>query len=150
MEKLEKYTHRLSDITEYLVTLKYAKAQDHQEELQDFSDVLDQCSNDIFTVLHNRHAAAHAAANPVQPAAARPSSKPSSSELKPDKLQHDASTATFRTWKKQFKAYFEAAQIISLPCSQQQAYLNNCLDDVLRSATFLQNPTVYKTYLGII
>ena len=82
LEKLEKYTHRLSDITEYLVTLKYAKARDHQEEVQEFSDVLDQCSNDIFTVLHNRHATAQAAANPVQPDAPCPSSKPSFLELK--------------------------------------------------------------------
>ena len=41
LEKLEKYTHKLSDITEYLVTLKYAKARDHHEEVQEFSDVLD-------------------------------------------------------------------------------------------------------------
>ena len=63
--------------------------------------------------------------------AARPSSKPSSSELKPEKLTHDTSTSTFRTWKKQFQAYFESAQLGTLPCSQQQAYLCNCLDSVL-------------------
>ena len=85
-------------------------------------------------VLHNRHATTQAVPNPIQAAAPpRPSSKPSSSELKPEKLQHDASTSAFRTWKKQFKGNFDAAQIISLPCSQQQAYLNNCLDDVLRA-----------------
>ena len=115
LKKLEKHTHRQSDITEFLVTLKYAKAQDHQEEAQEFSDVLDQCSSDIFTVLHNCHATAQAAANPAQPAAPRPSTKPSSSELKPDKLQHNTSMATIRTWKKQVKAYFDAAQITYFP-----------------------------------
>ena len=133
LEKQEKYSHKLTDIAEYLVSFKYAKARDHQEEVKEFSDTLGKCSTDIFIVLHNRHAAAGAVANPVQPAVVRPSSKFSSSELKPEKLRHDSSTAVFRTWKKQFKAYFDAAQIISLPCSQQQAYLNNCLDDVLRA-----------------
>ena len=28
--------HRLSDIAEYLVALKYAKARDHREEVADF------------------------------------------------------------------------------------------------------------------
>ena len=41
--------------------------------------------------------------------------------------------ATLRTWKKQFWAYYDVAQLGSLPCLQQQAYLNNCLDDVLRA-----------------
>ena len=89
----------------------------------------------IFTVVHNRHAANPEVAAPVQAAALPPcpSLKPSSSELKPEKLLHDASTATFRSWKKQFKAYFESAQLGALPCSQQQAYLNNCLDTILHA-----------------
>ena len=132
LEKLEKYTHKLSDITDYLVTQKYAKARDHQKEVKHFSDVVDKCSTNIFTVLHNRHATAQAVAIPtVQPAPVCPSS--SFTELKLEKLQHDASAATFRTWKKQIKTYFDATQIGSLPCSQQQAYLNNYLDDVLRA-----------------
>ena len=36
LEKLEKHTHRLSDIAEYLVSLKYAKARDHRKEVADF------------------------------------------------------------------------------------------------------------------
>ena len=56
-----------------------------------------------------------------------------SSELKPEKLTHDASAADFRTWKKQFRAYFDSAQLGALPCSQQQAYLCNCLDTALRA-----------------
>ena len=32
LEKLEKHTHRLSDIAEYLVSLKYNKARDHRED----------------------------------------------------------------------------------------------------------------------
>ena len=59
--------------------------------------------------------------------------RPSSSELKPEKLTHDASMSTFQTWKKQFRAYFESAQLGTLPCSQQQAYLCNCLDSVLHA-----------------
>ena len=133
------HTHKLSDITDYLITLKYAKARDHQEEVADFLEVLDKCSSDIFTVLHNRHAAAQAVANPTQqPAAARPPSMPSTAELKPDKLSHDATIANFRTWKKQFRAYYDAAQLGSLPRSQQQAYLNNCLDNVLRARVDIQ------------
>ena len=133
LEKLEKHTHKLSDIAKYLITLKYAKARDHREEVQEFSEVLDKCSEEIFTVLHNPNAAAPTANAPLQAAAVpRSSSKPSSSELKPEKLQHDTSTSSFWTWKKQFKAYFDSAQLTSLPCTQQQAYLN-CLDDVLRA-----------------
>ena len=40
LEKLEKHTHKLSDIAEYLVSLKYAKARDHREEVADFKEVL--------------------------------------------------------------------------------------------------------------
>ena len=54
--KLEKHTHKLSDIAEYLVSLKYAKARDHREEVADFKEVLDKCSEEVFTVLHDRHA----------------------------------------------------------------------------------------------
>ena len=62
LEKLEKYLRHYG-IPGHIEVHK--KARDHQEEVQEFSDVLDQCSNDIFTVLHNRHATAQAAANPV-------------------------------------------------------------------------------------
>ena len=41
LEHLEKHTHKLSDIAYYLVTCKYAKAWGHQEEVQDFVEVLD-------------------------------------------------------------------------------------------------------------
>ena len=84
---------------------------------------------------HDRHASRDA-----QPAQAAPppnprpvSAKPPATELKPEKLTHDASTSTFRTWKKQFRAYFDSAQLGTLPCGQQQAYLCNCLDTVLRA-----------------
>ena len=99
LERLEKHTHKLSDITDFLLTAKYTKAQDHQEEVAEFLQVLDECANEIFTVLHNRHAAGPAASNPAQPAPApaRAPSKPSSVELKPDKLSHKASMASFRT-----------------------------------------------------
>ena len=36
LDKLQTYTHRLSDIAEYLVSLKYAKARDHRDEVTDF------------------------------------------------------------------------------------------------------------------
>ena len=133
LEKIEKHTHKLSDIAEYLVSLKYAKTRDHRDEVVDFKEVLDKCSEEVFTVLHNRHAAPVATA-PVQAAIPpRVPSKPSSSELRPEKLTHDASTSTFRTWKKQFRVYFDAAQMGALPCSQQQGYLCNCLDSILRA-----------------
>ena len=105
LDKLQTYTHRLPDIAEYLVSLKYAKARDHRDEVAEFIEVLDKCSEEVFRILHERHAAAPRDAAPAlaaPAAAARPSSKPSSSELKPEKLTHDASTSTFRTWKKQF------------------------------------------------
>ena len=55
LEKLEKHTHRLSDIVEYLVSLKYAlKARDHREEVADFKEILDKCTKEVFTVLHQR------------------------------------------------------------------------------------------------
>ena len=94
LEKLEKQTHKISDIAEYLVSLKYAEAQDHRDEVADFKEVLDKCSDEVFTVLHDCHAApvaaAPVAAAPLQAAIPpRAPSKPSSSELRPEKLTHD-------------------------------------------------------------
>ena len=43
---LEKHNHKLSDITDFLLTVKYTKAQDHQEEVAEFLQVLDECSNE--------------------------------------------------------------------------------------------------------
>ena len=40
LEKLEKHTHKLSDITDYLITAKYAKAKDHSEEVAEFFTTL--------------------------------------------------------------------------------------------------------------
>ena len=53
LEKLEKHTHRLSDIAEYLISLKYAKARDHREEVAEFKEVLDKCTDEVFTVCTN-------------------------------------------------------------------------------------------------
>ena len=39
LEKLEKHTHKLSDIAEYLVALKYAKARDHHDVVADFKEI---------------------------------------------------------------------------------------------------------------
>ena len=47
LDKLQTYTHRLSDIAEYPVSLKYTKARDHRDEVSDFKDVLDKCSEDF-------------------------------------------------------------------------------------------------------
>ena len=49
IEKLEKHTHRLSDIAEYLVSLKYAKARDHRDEVEDFKEILDKCTCLLYT-----------------------------------------------------------------------------------------------------
>ena len=134
LEKLEKHTHRLLDIAECLVCIKYPKARDHSEEVKEFVETLTKCPTDVFTVLHERHAAADSAAIAVSGeavAAPRSSPKPSSSELKPSTFCHDSSTSVFRAWKKHFKAYYDASGLNHLPCLQQQAYLSNCLDNVL-------------------
>ena len=135
LEKFEKHTHRLSDIAEYLVSLKYAKARDQREEVAEFKDVLDKCTEEVFTVLHQRQVANPAAPlqAAVQAQAPRTSTKASASELKPERLTHDASASAFRSWKKCFRAYFDSAQMGSLPCSQQQAYLCNCVDTAPRA-----------------
>ena len=44
LEKLEKHTHKLSDITDYLITAKYAKAGDHSDEVAEFFTNLDETS----------------------------------------------------------------------------------------------------------
>ena len=109
LEKLEKHTHKLSDITDYLITAKYAKAADHSDEVAEFFTTLDQASTQVFQVIHKHHAAApQAVAVAATPATAR-TSKPSA-ELKPKELLHDASMATFRTWKKQFRAYYDTVR----------------------------------------
>ena len=53
LEKLQSYTHKLSDIAEYLVSLKYMKAHDHRDEVDDFKEVLDKCSEEVFKLLHD-------------------------------------------------------------------------------------------------
>ena len=134
LESLEKHTLRLSDIKHYLVHLKYTKAKDHDEEVQEFLVILDRCSSDVLEILHNRHTTAQVNAPPAaQQAAPGQAPKAPTSELKPEKLANDASMATYRNWGKQFRAYFDAGCFDSLPCTQQQAFLNNCLDDVLRA-----------------
>ena len=42
LEKLERHTLRLADIKDYLVHLKYARAEDHEIEVQEFLDILDK------------------------------------------------------------------------------------------------------------
>ena len=91
---------------------------------------------------------------PIQAAAQppRPSVKPSLSELKPEKLTHIASASTFRTCKKQFLAYYDSAQLDALPCSQQQVYLCNCVDTVLRARIDRKatgTTTVYSPIVGL-
>ena len=66
LEKLERHTLCLSDITEYLVALKYNRARDHEEKVAKLLDVLAKCSHDVFAILHNHHAAAQPVAAPVQ------------------------------------------------------------------------------------
>ena len=70
------------------MSLKYAKARDHREEVADFKEILDKCTEEVFTVLHQRQVANPAA--PLQAAAQAPrvSVKASASELKPEKLTH--------------------------------------------------------------
>ena len=77
--------------------MKYAKARDHRDEVADFKEVLDKCSDEVFTVLHQRQVAHPAAVVPFQAAAQPPrtSVKPSASELKTEKLTHDESASTF-------------------------------------------------------
>ena len=73
LESLEKHTLRLSDIKDYLVHLKYAKAKDHDEEVKEFLGILDRCSSDVLEILHNRHATAQVnAPQPAQQVAAGP------------------------------------------------------------------------------
>ena len=100
---------------------------------KEFLEILDRCSSDVLEILHNRHAAAQV--NPPQihnQAAIGPAPKAPIIELKPEKLANDASMAIYRSWGKQFRAYFDAERFDALPCTQQQAFLNNCLDDILR------------------
>ena len=150
LEKLEKHTHKLSDITDYLLTAKYSKAQDHAEEVAEFFATLVDCATAIFRVIHERHAAAPQAAIAALPASApvRSSAKPSA-ELKPKEISHDASMAMFRTWKKQFRVYYDAGNIGSLPCTQQQAYLNNCVDEALSSRIDRESTATTPVYSPI-
>ena len=107
LDSLEKHTLRLSDIKDYLIHLKYAKARDHADEVQEFLGTLDKCSSDVWEIIHNRHAAAQVnVPAATQQVAAGPAPKAPTNELKPEKLANDASMATFRSWGKQFRAYF--------------------------------------------
>ena len=141
-----------SDIAGYLVSLKYNKARDHLEEAEEFQETLAKCSEEIFTVLHERQVANPAVTQPVAaPAqAARQLSKASASELKPERLTHDASASAFRSWKKCFRAYYDSAQMGSLPCSQQQAYLCNCIDSTLHARIDREATATTPVYSPIV
>ena len=122
--------------------------------MADFKEVLDKCSEEVFTLLHKRHAApAQAPAVQAAAQAAAPQRallKPSASELRPEKLTHDSSTSTFRTWKKQFRTYFDAAQMGAIPCSQQHGYLCNCMDSVLRARIDREATNTTPVYSPIV
>ena len=90
LEKLQKHTHRLSDIAEYLASLKYTKARDHLDEVEDFKEILNKCSDEVFKMQHDRHASRDAQSAQVAPAPRPQSAKPPVTELKPEKLTHDA------------------------------------------------------------
>ena len=126
LKKLEKHSYELLDISEFMISIKYPKARDHAEEVKEFMDTLQECSDQVFKILHERHAAAGPAAmaqlGAAPPPAPRPNLKPSASELKPTVLTHDSSTSVFWSWKKRFRAYYDASGINHLPCLQQQAY----------------------------
>ena len=114
---VKKHTLRLSDIKDYLVHLKYTKAKDHDHEVQEFLEVLDRCSSDVLEILHNRHAVAQVNAPQIaHQATPGPAPNAPTSELKPEKLASDASMATYRSWGKQFRAYFDAGRFDALPC----------------------------------
>ena len=82
LESREKHTIRLSDIKHYLVHLKYAKAKDHDEEVQEFLVILDRCSSDVLEILHNRHATAQVnAPQAAQQVAPGPAPKAPTSDL---------------------------------------------------------------------
>ena len=85
---------------------QYTRAKDHKDKVTEFFAVLEAIATEIFTVIHERHAAILQAAIVVQavPAPARSPPKPSA-ELKPEKLSNEATMASFWTWKKQFRAY---------------------------------------------
>ena len=126
LEKLERHTLRLSHIKDYLVYLKYNRAIDHEEEVQEFLEILPFC----ITVMPRHRLLLHLLRSLLL-LLPRSAPKPSTSELKPEKLTHDSSMANYRTWGKQFRAYFDAGRLDTLPCTHQQAYLNNCIDEVL-------------------
>ena len=46
--KLEKHSHKLMDIANYLASIKYAKARDDKEEVDEFMDTLDKRSSFVF------------------------------------------------------------------------------------------------------
>ena len=150
LENLEKHTLRLAYIKDYLVHLKYAKAKDHDNEVKEFLETLDRCSSDVLEILHNRHAAAQVNAPQIQnQAAIGPAPKAPTIELKPKKLTNDASMAIYRSWGKQFRAYFDAGRFDALPCTQQQAFLNNCLDDILRARVNREASSTTPVYSNI-
>ena len=118
LENLEKHTLRLADIKDYLVHLKYAKAKDHDNEVKEFLETLDRCSSNVLEILHNCHATAQVNAPQIQnQAAVGPAPKAPTIKLKPEKLVNDASMAIYRSWGKQFRAFFDAGRFDTLPCT---------------------------------
>ena len=40
LKKLEKHSHKVLDIADYLASIQYAKARDHKEEVNEYMDTL--------------------------------------------------------------------------------------------------------------
>ncbi len=119
----------LSDTLEQLMELDPDNFKDYDETMSTASNAARKAIRDCVAAKARIKAAENRRGASPGPRNDRDGDKPRPVDsLRPQKLTKDATPADFRTWKAQFKAYFEASRFDRAPPAQQQAYLKVCLD----------------------
>jgi uncharacterized coiled-coil protein SlyX len=140
LKNAENQVGAMGQWTDVLVQAQYDKVADHQAEVEDLEKQLAVLYTTFVKTQNER-------ANQQQAPAAPPRSavKPVS-DLKPTQLAADATTADLKQWKRQFLAYFSASNMAAAKTSDQQAYLEACLDrDLAKAMTRLTTGTTPVT-----
>lgn len=127
LELAERQISYMSQVTDWLEQEEYATVADHRTEVANEEATVEKQFDNF-----NNIRAARDAPGAAQVAALQPPNPPERgiklvSDLKPDKLQPDASTTDYRQWKRQFTAYFSASHLDHAPTRDQHAYLESCL-----------------------
>jgi len=127
LDKCETQLNYLCQISHYLTQCKFEREKEHAEE----TETLEKSVNTLRRKVNGRRIAldSNQMTFPVPPT---PSStiRPVT-DLKPQQLALTVQASEFRTWQRQFRAYYSASNMAAAKLVDQQAYLLTCLDSEL-------------------